>query len=185
MRKLALAAKDREVESIDFKRAEDAHSILRIMSNLFSFSHPKARRVSDQSRPSLDEAPNNYALLPMRRSTVFIKDASSYIGLDIGAAQEYVFPGAEPVEAFKRNVEIARFRGRLDHERVFNMLQIFMLEHDKPDSAVLGPPLYSLCNPLIVSMVEKLYVSFRSRNEVSSSFFLGILNSACRKTYRC
>ena len=97
---------------------------------------------------------------------VFIKDASPFVGLDIGAAQEYVFPGAEPVEACKKNAEIARFRGRLDHERVFNMLQIFMMEHDKPESSSLGPPLYSLCNPLIVSTIEKMYVFTSSFIEI-------------------
>ncbi|KAI0689793.1 hypothetical protein BC835DRAFT_1367485 [Cytidiella melzeri] len=175
MRKLALAANDREVKSVDLKRAENAHSILHIMSNLFAFSHQKTRRVSDQSRPSLDETPTNYALLPTRRSTIFIKDTSLFVGLDVGAAQEYVFPAAEPVDACKRNVEIARFRGRFDHERVFRMLQIFMIEHDKPEALAVGSPLYSLCNPLIVSMVEKLYAELSVQKDIQMLAMLSIV----------
>jgi WD repeat-containing protein 59 len=173
MRKLAIAANDREVESVDFRRAEDAHSILRIMSNLFSFSHQKTRRVSDQSRPSLEETSNNYALLPTRRSTVFIKDASAFVGFDVRAAHEYIFPAAEPADACKKNIEIARFHGRIDHERVFRMLEVFVLEHGKAESAALGLSHHGLCNPLIATMVEKLCVPYFT---FESFFFFHIHN---------
>ncbi|KAI0345160.1 hypothetical protein BDW22DRAFT_1354052 [Trametopsis cervina] len=175
MRKLALAAKDREVDSIDVKRAEDAHGILRIMSNLFTIPQQKTRRVSDQSRPSLDEAPKNYALLPTLRSTIFIKDAAPLVGLDVGAAYDYVFPAANPVDACKKNVETARLRGRVDHERVFNVLQIFMIEHEKGDSSSLAPSLYSLCNPLIVSMIEKLYNELSMQKDIQMLTMLSIV----------
>lgn len=158
MRRLALAANDRDVEALDLKRTENAHSILRIMSNLFTFPHPaqKVRRVSEHSRPSEDTS-NNYALLPTRRSTVYIKDASALCGIDIAVARDYVWPSTEPVLACKRNVEIARIHGRLDHERLFSLFQVLVVDIQKSGA---GPAdastLYSIRNPLTVTMLEKL-----------------------------
>ncbi len=158
MRRLALAAHDREVDSLDLKRAEDAHSILRIMTNLFSFSPQKFRRISEHSRP-VEEFPNKYSLLPTRRSTVFIKDASPYVGIDIRAAKEYKFPSTDPTASCKSNAETARLLGRLDHERVFNLLEVIMMDARQPQAIGIEPiSTHNACNSLTVKMIDKLFV---------------------------
>ncbi|KAJ3559944.1 hypothetical protein NM688_g25 [Phlebia brevispora] len=160
VRRLELAARDREVEATEIKRAEDAHSILRIMSNLFTFPHQKSRRVSEQSslRPT-DELQNNYSLLPTRlRSTVYIKNASLITGTDVEAARQYVFPTTDPAEACRVNADTARLLGRVDHERVFRTLQILLAEDQKSNlpSRQTGT-LQSVGNPLALKIMEKLY----------------------------
>lgn len=159
MRRLALAANDREIDFTDMKRADNAHSILRIMSNLFTFSdqpNQKIRRVSEHSKPS-EEASNNYSLLPNRRSTVYIKDASTLCGTDVAVARDYVFPSSNAVSTCKRNVEIAKFHGRLDHERLFGIFQVLASDIQKPGvGASDANSLYTIQNPLTVNMMEKL-----------------------------
>lgn len=157
MRRLALAANDREVEALDTKRTENAHSILRIMSNLFTFSHPrqKVRRVSEHSKPS-EGTPNDYSVLPTRRSTVYIKDASFLCGIDLDVARAYVFPSTDTVSACKKNIEIARLHGRIDHERIFNMLQVLVLDIQKGGEEAGVGSLYNIRNPLTVTIMEKL-----------------------------
>lgn len=166
MRRLALAANDREVEALDTKRVEHAQSILRIMSNLFTGSTPqqgqqlqqqKSRRVSEHSRPTTDDTSNNFSLLPVRRSTVYIKDASVICGIDVAVARDYVFPSSDDVSICKKNAEIAKFHGRLDHERLFGIFQVLVGDVQKPGMPTAEfSPLYSLRNPLTVTMMEKL-----------------------------
>lgn len=154
VRRLALSAHDREVEAIE-KQGEDAHSILRIMSNLFTFPHQKMRRVSEHSRPTDEQT--NYSLLPTRRSMVYIKDASVVCGTDIPAAKAYIFPSKDAVGACKENAERARALGRLDHQRVFGMLQVLLA--DLPQSRLVsgdGRALSSPCNPLTLKIVDQL-----------------------------
>ncbi|GJE87139.1 hypothetical protein PsYK624_032220 [Phanerochaete sordida] len=178
MRRLAVAANDREVESVDMKRAENANSILRIMSNLFTFSGPpvqKMRRVSEHSKPSEDAA-NNYSLLPNRRSTVYIKDASTLCGIDIAVARDYVFPSDDAVAACRTNVEIAKFHGRLDHERLFGIFQVLAGDIQKPG---VGPSdqnsLYTARNPLTVTMMEKLYEELCAAKDIQMLAMLSVI----------
>ena len=156
VRRLALAAHDREVNALDIKRADDAHSILRIMSNLFTVPHQKQRRVSEQSRLS-EGMGTDYSLLPTRRSTVYLKDASMVTGTDVNTARRYVFPTDEPVAACKANAETARLLGRLDHERVFGMLQSLLSDTQRgalPIGEVRAP--YAPCNTFTLKILEKL-----------------------------
>lgn len=159
MRKLALAANDREVESLDIKRSEDAHSILRIMSSLFNFSPQKTRRVSDQSAKTEQDNSNGYSPVPVRRSTVYIKDVSTVVGIDVAAAKEYIFSASEPVAACKKNAGVAKLHRRLDHERIFNILGVLLIDIQKSGTSPADmSSLYSICNPLTVTMMEKLSV---------------------------
>lgn len=159
MRRLALAANDREVDALDPRRTENAHSILRIMSNLFTSTQhtQKVRRVSEHSKPS-DETPSNYAVLPTRRSTVYIKDVAVLCGIDIEAAKTYVFPLSDAVSAFKQNAELARQLERFDHERLFAIFQVLVFDIQK-DNTRRDASLYSTRNPLTVAMMEKLWVA--------------------------
>lgn len=151
VRRLSLAASDREVEIADTKKAEDANSILQIMSNLYSFSHQKARKFSENSRPT-EDVPGNYSLLPTRRSTVYIKDASPIVGLDIASAKEYVYPTTHPHNWCARNAEIARRSGRVYHQRIFTMLQVIILERLNKDE---GKERMEL-TPLAIKVMEKM-----------------------------
>lgn len=163
MRRLAVAANDREVESVDMRRAENAHSILRIMSNLFTFSSQpgqvgqKVRRVSEHSKPS-EDASNIYSPLPNRRSTVYIKDTSILCAIDVAVARDYVFPSSDLVAACKTNAGLAKFHGRLDHERFFGILQVLAgdtqksgMGHGDRNSS------YAIRNPMTASMMDRLY----------------------------
>ena len=130
------------------------------MSNIFNFTPTqaplKSRRVSDNSRPA-DDVKNGSSPLPFRRSTIYIKDASAVCGIDIAVAQDYVFPSTDAVPACKQNAEIAKFHGRLDHERLFGIFQVLVGDSQKPSQTSLDiSPLYSLRNPLTVTMMEKL-----------------------------
>ena len=127
------------------------------MSNIFTFSHQKVRRVSEQSRPPLDDTPSSYSLLPTRRSTVFVKDASAFIGIDVIAAREYIFPSDDCIATCKKNSEIARKRGRYDHERVFSILQAFLVDYRSNGGGTTASSVYNLRSPLIFNLMEKLY----------------------------
>ncbi|EKM55335.1 uncharacterized protein PHACADRAFT_255888 [Phanerochaete carnosa HHB-10118-sp] len=178
MRRLALAANDREVESVDMKRAENAHSILRIMSNLFTFSgqpSQKVRRVSEYSKPS-EDTPNNYSLLPNRRSTVYIKDVSILCGIDVVVARDYVFPFPDAVSACKTNIETARFYGRLDHERLFGIFQVLAGDIQKPGvGAAHASSLYTVRNSLTASMMEKLYEELSQEKDIQMLAMLSVI----------
>lgn len=157
VRRLQLAAHDQDTEALEVKRTEDAHSILRIMSNLFTFSHQKSRRVSDQSSlRQTDDLQTNYSLLPTRRSTVYIKDASLVTGIDVEAARRYVFPSAaDPIAACKENANAASLLGRLDHERVLEMLQVLLAE-DQKSNGNSGQAVSTSSNPLTLTIMERL-----------------------------
>lgn len=186
MRKLALAANDREVESLDIKRSEDAHSILRIMSSLFNFSPQKTRRVSDQSTKTAEqENSNGYSLVPVRRSTVYIKDVSTVVGIDVAAAREYVFSTSEPVAACKKNAGVAKLHRRLDHERIFNILEVLLIDIQKSSTSPADmSSLYSICNPLTVTMMEKLSVIIYPWKACANDC-IGTRNCASARIFRC
>jgi hypothetical protein len=121
---LAVASNDR-ISSNALKRTEDAGNILRIMTNLLTFSQGKPRRVSGgSSKPATDDVP--YALLPTRRSTVFIKPATSIGHPDRTIASEYQMDMSKPRESCRANASIAKQHGRHDHERIFRILGILI-----------------------------------------------------------
>jgi hypothetical protein len=119
---LDLAANDR-VSTYSPRRPEDNTNILRIMTNLLTFSERKKLRSSEQSKPVDDMS---YSLLPTRRSTVLIKDTNHLIHPDREAALEYILDVANPGEMCQTNAALARTRERFDHERIFNILRVFV-----------------------------------------------------------
>ena len=120
---LTVASNDR-VPSNTSRRTEDAANILRIMTNLFTFSQGKHRQVSERSEPADDDVP--YALLPMRRSTVFIKPAASIGHPDRTIASQYRMDMTKPGESCRANASVAKQHGRYDHERIFKTLEILI-----------------------------------------------------------
>jgi len=120
---LTMASNDRTPSNTS-RRTEDAANILRIMTNLLTFSQGKRRRVSERPRPANDDVP--YALLPTRRSTVFIKPAASIGHPDRAIASQYQMDVSKPGESCRANAFIAKQHGRHDHERVFKTLEILI-----------------------------------------------------------
>jgi hypothetical protein len=121
VRRLGLAATDRLVKSVDSKRAEDGDTILRIMTNLLTFSHHNFRRDAEQSKPFGGIA-QNYSLLPPHRSTIFINNTTDTAGADKKVATDYLFEADSLSAVCEKNALIARQHGRYDHERVFRIL---------------------------------------------------------------
>ncbi|KAH9938498.1 uncharacterized protein B0H18DRAFT_1081137 [Fomitopsis serialis] len=123
VRRLTHAAQDRDATVTESNyQADDAGNILRIMTNLSTYSQHKSRRVSEQSRP-MEDIPVNYSLLAQRRSSVLIKDTSTLVGIDATMASEYTFAANSPTEWCKENADIAKARGRIDHERILRILE--------------------------------------------------------------
>ena len=120
---LTVASNDRPPSNTS-RRTEDAANILRIMTNLLTFPHGKRRRVSERSKPVGDDVP--YALLPTRRSTVFIKPPASIGHPDRTIASQYQTDMTKPGESCRANALIAKQHGRYDHERVFKTLEILV-----------------------------------------------------------
>lgn len=138
-----MASNDRTPSSAS-RRTEDAANILRIMTNLLTFSQGKRRRVSERSKPTNDDVP--YALLPTRRSTVFIKPAASIGHPDRTIASQYQVDMSKPGESCRANASIAKQYGRHDHERVFKTLEILIESYSGRSNAparqkrILGSP---------------------------------------------
>ena len=100
--------------------------------------------MSERSKPTNDDVP--YALLPTRRSTVFIKPAASIGHPDRTIASQYQVDMSKPGEACRANVSIAKQNGRHDHERVFKILEIliegYLAQPNTPtrQKQILGSP---------------------------------------------
>ena len=134
------------------------NNVLRIMDNLFTFSHTayphaaplgKPRRVSENSRPVEDD----YALLPPRRRSVFIKGMEGILGIaDTKAAARYVLSGWDFADICKTNMAVARLLGRSDHERVVGMLHV--LASRKADHGVIMA--HGGVDPLLAALATKL-----------------------------
>jgi len=130
---LTTASNDRTPSSTS-RRTEDAANILRIMTNLLTFSQGKRRRESERPRPANDDVP--YALLPTRRSTVFIKPAVSIGHPDRVIASQYQADMSKPGESCRANASIAKQHGRHDHERVFKTLGILIESYSAQSNAL-------------------------------------------------
>ena len=134
------AAQDhREPVSVERKRGDEGSAggpnVLRVMDSLFTSAHEhaprQARRVSDNVRSAggADEGAagggGDYAVLPTRRSSVFIKSTEGVLGVpDPEAAARYVLKGREMEEVWRVNAGVARFLGRSDHERALRMMAV-------------------------------------------------------------
>ena len=159
IRRLARASTDTDDVATESTGGEESSSVLRIMSNLFSYSQPKGRRPSEQSKQQ-EDPPDSFA--PRRvatPSTILVADVSQYLGIDIAAAAEYKYTTTNPLDWCKVNSEIARRHNRMDHERVFGVLQIMLVNVQKAHvhAESISPP---LCSPLMMRLIENLYASY-------------------------
>ncbi|KAF8885596.1 hypothetical protein BD779DRAFT_1532626, partial [Infundibulicybe gibba] len=131
VRKLSVVATDRTIKPAG---SEDGGDMLRIMTNLLTFSLHKSRR--DSQSQSFEESPKKYAVLPPRRSTVFITNTTNIAGGDRKVAMDYIFESQSPRAVCSINADIARAYGRYDHERAFRELQALFppTEADLPET---------------------------------------------------
>lgn len=133
VRRLGLAATDRSVLAVDWKKVDDGpDNILRIMTNLLTFSQQKYRRESE-SKP-LGEIPASYSLIPPRRNTVYIMRGVDVARADKKVAREYVFESETLSTLCGENARIANANRRYDHARIFMMLQSLFPSSAKGDA---------------------------------------------------
>ncbi|KAF8972462.1 hypothetical protein BDZ97DRAFT_1781105 [Flammula alnicola] len=126
VRRLGLAATDRTVRPIDPRQPETGLNILRAMTNLLTVPQRKVRHDSDPMHS--EEMPKNYALLPTRRSIVFLTNTTNIAGADKKVVGDYIFIGNSLLEVCDKNAIAARIHGRYDHERVFKTLRSLFKE---------------------------------------------------------
>ncbi|KAI8970648.1 hypothetical protein BD414DRAFT_502118 [Trametes punicea] len=182
VRWLASAAQDRELQSVERKKSDDANNVdnvLRIMDRLFTFAlhvpyaSAKPRRVSDNAREA-DDIPSQYALLPARRSsvyTVYIKKTEGLLGLpDTDAAAAYLLKGPL-LEVYATNARVAHSLGRNDHERVFQMLKV--LTDRRADDHVSMP--HGEVESLTATLGPKLYEELLAEKNIQMLVFVAIL----------
>ena len=178
---LTVASNDR-VPSNTSRRTEDAANILRIMTNLLTFSQGKRRRVSERSQPANDDVP--YALLPTRRrSTVLIKPAASIGHPDRIIASQYQVDTTKPGESCRANALIAKRYGRYDHERVFKTLEILIEGCSAQSTApvrqkrVLGSPGTKLARNMLFRLPDEC-------NHPLTAVYTAMLSCVSRRTSR-
>lgn len=169
--RLAHAAQDRDAESVETRQAEDAHNVLRIVADLFTFSQQKPRRLSEHSRQFEDKG--KYSLLPTR-STVYIKNTSGLVGIDVGAARDYSLAVNIPSNFCRINAQIAKKRGRADHERVFRLLEAVF-------SGVVGQGPQELLsrstmrNVPAITIIHNLYSDLSAQKDIQMLAMLSVL----------
>jgi hypothetical protein len=134
VRRLGLSATDRQAKASDQRKPEDGNHILRLMTNLLTFSQHKVRRDSE-TKP-LGDILKSYALLAPRRSTVFIASTTDIAGSDKKMAVQYIFQSNSLVDVCDKNAHVAQKHGRYDHERVFSTLRTLFptTEQEQVDS---------------------------------------------------
>ena len=178
--RLTLASNDR-MPSNSSRRPEDAGNILRIMTNLLTFSQGKRQRVSGGSKPANDDVP--YALLPTRRSTVFIKPAASIGHPDRTIASQYQTDTSKSEESCRANASIAKQHGRYDHERVFKTLEVLIKGYSAQSTAlvrqkrILGRPGEKLARNMLLCFT-------RSTKSSTNKFFVATVSCASKRTSR-
>ncbi|KAH7909417.1 hypothetical protein BJ138DRAFT_232760 [Hygrophoropsis aurantiaca] len=165
VRRLGLAATDRKAEAVDTRHVEEGDNTLRIMTNLLTFSHHKGRRGSVAD--SVDSMPPNYALLPTRRSTVFITRPVDVASIKRKVAAEYVFESQSLEKMCEANASIARNNGQFNHERVFKTLQTLF-----PSSSTTNAVKY---NFVIKRIVAEIYREFCATKDVQMLAMIAIV----------
>ncbi|KAF7354044.1 WD-REPEATS-REGION domain-containing protein [Mycena venus] len=181
VRRLSLAATDRVVKPLDPRRPQDGDHILRIMTNLLTFSHDTSQhhRDSESSRQRGDEGlrSSSFAYPAPRRSTVFITNTTHISGGDRKVATGYVFEAETLALLCQKNAEVARDHGRYDHERIFKILQALFPSYGDSCSAARGS------NSLVVKMVSRIHSELcRLKDLQMLSMMSMIVLQGCRTT---
>ncbi|KAG6865819.1 hypothetical protein C0991_011438 [Blastosporella zonata] len=181
VRRLNLAAKDRQQKANEMRRLVDPHNILRIMTNLLTLQAKAKSQVSDGSeRRPLGELLKSYALLAAPpRSNVFLGPTTNIVGGDPKVARDYVFGDADNVgkpresgsggglkEVCAQNARFAKLHGRYDHERAFKTLQVVV-----PSSSQSVP----VFDALAVKVVLELYNDFSKTKDIQMLAMLSVL----------
>ncbi|KAK7061329.1 WD-repeats-region domain-containing protein [Favolaschia claudopus] len=155
VRRLSLAATDRIVKPLDPRRPPEGDHILRIMTNLLTFSHDTTQppRDSDSSRLRGEDSlhSSNVPYPAPRRSTVFITGTTHISGPDRKVAASYVFTADTLGMVCQKNAEVAQNHGRYDHERIFKILQALFPSY--PDSYPATVP----ANRVVIKMVSRIH----------------------------
>ncbi|TFK47373.1 hypothetical protein OE88DRAFT_1811180 [Heliocybe sulcata] len=164
MQRLAAAASDRVAPPVP-GGSEKAENVLRMMTNLLTFSQPRSRHPQERSK-TVDSGRGSFSLVSTRLSTVYIKDASHITEVDRGVAAEYIFCGASPVEMCKHNADVAQKHGRFDHQRSFKLLQMLLESKGGCDSDPKAPLRYLVASPLAERMLSDLYRQFSQDKDI-------------------
>lgn len=150
VRRLGLAATDRSVAALDLRKADDGpDNILRIMTNLLTFSQQKYRRESEPK--PLDGIPGKYSLVPNRRNTVYIRSVD-VAKADKRVAREYVFESKSLSTLCKENAQIASANMRYDHARIFMVLQSLFPSSGKGDTATMSSGFGLLAHQIVTRL---------------------------------
>lgn len=121
VRRLGLSAIDRQAKPVDPRRLGDRNNILRIMTNLLTFSQHKSAK--DAETKPLGDLLKIYALQAPRQNSVFLGTSRIIAGGDRKVAVDYIFESSSLADVCGKNAVAARNHGRYDHERVFRTLQ--------------------------------------------------------------
>ncbi|KAJ7084577.1 hypothetical protein B0H15DRAFT_386319 [Mycena belliarum] len=177
VRRLSLAATDRIVKPLDPRRAQDGDHILRIMTNLLTFSHDTSHhRDSDASRLRGDDnfRRDGFAYPAPRRSMVFITNTTHISGADRKVAADYVFEAETLALLCQKNAAVAREHGRYDHERIFKILHALFPGFGES----FTPP----ANVLVVKMVTRVHSELCKMKDIQMlAMFSTIVVQGCRK----
>ncbi|KAF7373833.1 WD-REPEATS-REGION domain-containing protein [Mycena sanguinolenta] len=177
VRRLSLAATDRAVKPLDPRRPQDGDHILRIMTNLLTFSHDMSQphRDSESSRLREEDSslPSKVPYSAPRRSMVFIANTTHISGGDRKVAAGYVFEAESLAMVCQKNSEVAREHGRYDHERIFKILQALFPSHD----SCAAP------NSLVIKMVSRIHSELCKMKDLQMLAMLSmIVLQGCRTT---
>jgi hypothetical protein len=189
VRRLALSATDRLTKSYDLRKREsrDENNILRIMTNLLTFSQQRGvHRDSDAKPLPVGDILKSYALLAgPRRSTVFLTQTTNLVGADRMVAEEYVFSMRDGGlrKVCEVNAGVARKCGRYDHERVFETLRPLL-----PTKEQIEDPQWAF-DSLAVKVIKRLFVLFILQHPclpmIDVFLYTDIRTSPKQRTFKC
>ncbi|KAJ7608787.1 hypothetical protein FB45DRAFT_379946 [Roridomyces roridus] len=167
VRQLSLAATDRIVKPPEPRRPHEGEHILRIMTNLLTFSHDTSHHESSRVRDEdgFPTGDNSFSYSSARRSNVFITSTTDISGPDRQVANGYVFQAETIAGLCQKNAEVARDHGRYDHERIFKIL------------FALFPPKEYPCEPSIIAvkMVTRLHDELYKMKDIQMLAMLSMI----------
>jgi WD repeat-containing protein 59 len=118
VRRLEMATVDCPDCPTESRSDHEGGNILRIMTNLLTFSQLKSRGPSDLSKLSGDRPPN-YSLLPSTRSTVFVSKSTNITESKQKAASAYVYSSTDVATICQTDANSVRAYGQYDQEPDF------------------------------------------------------------------